>query len=74
MLEYVLEVNELTAAPDDYRAQVVNVTSHRPSELIAVIPNLAPDGYRLKIVTQYSGSYQLKHPHTATFDKPLTVQ
>jgi hypothetical protein len=36
MLEYVLEVNELTAAPDDYRAQVVNVTSHRPSELVAV--------------------------------------
>ncbi|MDR2481238.1 MAG: hypothetical protein LBD07_02975 [Spirochaetaceae bacterium] len=34
MLEYVLEVNELTAAPDDYRAQVVNVTSHTQEDIV----------------------------------------
>jgi hypothetical protein len=47
---------------------------NRPAELIAVIPNLAPGGYRLKIVTQYSSGKMLKSPHTAVFDKPLTVQ
>jgi hypothetical protein len=47
---------------------------NRPAELIAVIPNLAPGVYRVRIVTQYSGGTLLKHPHTLTFDKPLTVQ
>ena len=47
---------------------------NRPAELIAVIPNLPPGAYRLRIVTQYSGSALLKHPHTVTFDKPLSVQ
>jgi hypothetical protein len=56
--------------PVDASDLVIN----RPAELIAVIPNLAPGVYRLRIVTQYSGGTQLKHPHTATFDKPLTVQ
>ena len=56
--------------PVDSSDLVVN----RPAELIAVIPNLAPGAYRLRIVTQYSGSALLKHPHTVTFDKPLSVQ
>jgi hypothetical protein len=47
---------------------------NRPAELIAVIPALAPGVYRLRLVTQYSGGTLLKHPHTAIFDKPLTVQ
>ena len=34
MLEYVLEVNGLTAAPDDYRAQVVNVVSHTQEDIV----------------------------------------
>jgi hypothetical protein len=34
MLEYVLEVNDLTAAPDDYRAQVVNVASHTQGDIV----------------------------------------
>ena len=56
--------------PVDSSDLVIN----RPAELIAVIPNLAPGVYRLRIVTQYSGGTLLKHPHTVTFDKPLTVQ
>jgi hypothetical protein len=56
--------------PVDSSDLVIN----RPAELIAVIPALAPGVYRLRLVTQYSGGTQLKHPHTVTFDKPLTVQ
>ena len=56
--------------PVDTSDLVIN----RPAELIAVIPNLAPGVYRLRLVTQYSGGSPLKYPHTATFDKPLTVQ
>jgi hypothetical protein len=57
-------------APVDASDMVVN----HPAELIAVIPNLAPGVYRLRLVTQFSGGALLKHPHTVTFDKPLTVQ
>jgi hypothetical protein len=56
--------------PVDSSDLVIN----HPAELIAVIPNLAPGVYRLRLVTQYSGSNLLKHPHTVTFDKPLTAQ
>jgi hypothetical protein len=34
MLEYVLEVNDLTTLPDDYRAQVVNVASHTQEDIV----------------------------------------
>jgi hypothetical protein len=51
-----------------------DIVVNHPAELIAVIPNLAPGVYRLKIVTQYSSGKNLKHPHTVTFDKPLSVQ
>jgi hypothetical protein len=33
-LEYVLEENLLTEAPDDFRAQVVNVKSHTQSDIV----------------------------------------
>ena len=56
--------------PVDMSDLVVN----HPGELIAVIPALAPGVYRLRLATQYSGGTQLKHPHTISFDKPLTVQ
>ena len=51
-----------------------DIVVNHPGELIAVIPNLAPGGYRLRVVTQYSGGTLLKNPHTVSFDKPLTVQ
>jgi hypothetical protein len=46
---------------------------NHPSELIAVIPALTAGVYRVRIVTQHSGSNLLKKPHTANFDAPLTV-
>ena len=55
--------------PVDSSDLVVN----HPAEIIAVIPQLAPGTYRLRIVTQYSSGNYLKHPHTAIFDKALTV-
>jgi hypothetical protein len=58
--------NPIQVDPSD---MVVN----HPSELIAVIPALAGGVYRVRIITQYSGSNLLKKPHVATFDAPLTV-
>jgi hypothetical protein len=34
MLDYALEANELTAAPDDFRAQVTNVRSYTQEDII----------------------------------------
>jgi len=51
-----------------------DVVINNPSELIIVIPTLAPGTYTLEVVTQYSSSgIFLKEPRTALFDKPLTV-
>lgn len=59
-----------TPIPVDRSDLVVN----HPSELIAVIPNLPPGTYRVRLITQYNGGGKhLKTPHTAVFDKPLTV-
>jgi hypothetical protein len=58
--------NPIKADPSDL---VVN----HPSEVIAVIPALTAGAYRLSIVTQYTGGKSLKTPHTAVFDKLLTV-
>ena len=48
---------------------------NNPSEIIAVIPTLPPGQHKVRIITQFAGSGKLlKTPHTATFDKVLTVQ
>ncbi|MHB9295603.1 hypothetical protein PilKf_01350 [Pillotina sp. SPG140] len=54
------------ADPSDF---VIN----NPSEVIALIPALTPGVWQVRIVTQYSGSKDLKTPRTVTFDKELTV-
>ncbi|MHB9294965.1 hypothetical protein PilKf_00697 [Pillotina sp. SPG140] len=54
------------ADPSDF---VIN----NPSEVIALIPALTPGTWQVRIVTQYSGSKDLKTPRTVTFDKDLTV-
>ncbi|MDR2509977.1 MAG: DUF4469 domain-containing protein, partial [Spirochaetaceae bacterium] len=51
-----------------------DIVINHPTEIIALAPNLAPGAYRLRLVTQYTGAAYLKHPHTAVFDKVLTVQ
>jgi hypothetical protein len=51
----------------------LDIVVNNPSELIAVIPALPAGGYHARIITQYSSGKHLKTPHTATFEKPLTV-
>lgn len=47
---------------------------NNPSELIIVVPQLAPGTYTIEVVTQYANSgVLLKEPRTALLDKPLTV-
>ncbi len=53
--------------PSDY---VVN----NPGEVIIVIPPLSAGIYRLEVVTQYSGSQNLKEPRVAAFPQDLTVE
>jgi hypothetical protein len=45
-----------------------------PSRVSFVVPaDLTPDEYTLSLVTQYSGSKDLKNPRTVTLEYPLTV-
>ncbi|GAB6390802.1 MAG: DUF4469 domain-containing protein [Treponematales bacterium] len=39
MLEYILEPNDLTESPNDYRAQVINVRSYNQGEIIEKMLN-----------------------------------
>jgi hypothetical protein len=59
MLEYVLEVNELTARPEDYRAKAVNAVSHTQSSLLkhprrvtSASPSRCNSGGRAKSLSQ----------------------
>ena len=59
------------------RNKIINdIVTNNPSELIIIIPELATGTYKLEITTQFSGNIHiaLKEPHTAIFDKILTVQ
>jgi DNA-binding domain/Domain of unknown function (DUF4469) with IG-like fold len=51
-----------------------DIVTNNPSELIVVIPALPAGSYHLEIVTQFTGSYLLKEPRTAVFERELTVQ
>jgi hypothetical protein len=51
-----------------------DIVMNNPSELIVVIPTLSSGSYHLEIVTQFTGSYLLKEPRTAVFERELTVQ
>jgi hypothetical protein len=50
------------------------VVTNLPSQLIALIPALPADTYRIKVVTQFMGSSLLKEPRTTVFPKELTVE
>jgi hypothetical protein len=54
--------------PDD-------IIINNPSEVVILIPELAPAAYKIEITTQYSGNKVnlLKKPRTAVFDHVLTV-
>lgn len=51
-----------------------DIVTNNPSELIVVIPGLAPGTYKLQLTTQFSAGFFLKEPRTVIFDKVLTVQ
>ena len=50
------------------------VAENKPSKIIALIPELSPGKWQLKVVTQYSGGGNLvKLPKVFVFPKKLTV-
>jgi hypothetical protein len=51
-----------------------DLVTNNPSEVIVVIPALPAGAYRLEIATHFTGSYLLKEPRTAVFERELTVQ
>jgi hypothetical protein len=53
--------------------KVETIVSNKPSLLIALVPALPADTYRIKVLTQYSGSALFKDPRTTTFPKDLTI-
>lgn len=50
MLEYTLEMNELTDTPADMRAQVVNVTSYTQNDIVERIMRIGAGLTRSDIV------------------------
>lgn len=66
---YFIDAN--TAARTQVDAS--DIVTNNPSEIIAVIPDLAPGSYKLEIITQYGGSSILKEPRSTLFNKILIV-
>lgn len=57
---------------DETKAEVI--IENKPSKIIAMIPALANGNYRIKVVTQHTGSGTLlKSPRVFTYMKTLTV-
>ncbi|MDR0412231.1 MAG: DUF4469 domain-containing protein [Dysgonamonadaceae bacterium] len=52
-----------------------DIIINNPSEVMILIPDLAPAAYKLEITTQFSNDQRhlLKQPRTAVFDRVLTV-
>jgi hypothetical protein len=50
------------------------IIQNKPATLIALVPQLPPGAYTVRITTQYSGSINWKEPRTASYGKPLLVQ
>jgi hypothetical protein len=59
MLEYVLEENLLTEAPDDFRAQVVNVKSHTQGDIIDRILHIGAGLTRSDVVSVLEAEKQV---------------
>jgi hypothetical protein len=59
MLEYVLEENLLTEAPNDFRAQVVNVKSRTQSDIIDRILNIGAGLTRSDVVSVLEAEKQV---------------
>ena len=51
-----------------------DVVINRPSEIIAIVPQLIEGDYNLRLVTQFSrGQAPSKNPYNIIFEKPLNV-
>lgn len=55
------------------RVDPSDIVTNNPSELMIVIPQLAPGSYKLEIRTQYAIGSLVKEPRSAVFEKNLTV-
>jgi hypothetical protein len=59
---------------DGSETPATTIVINRPAQVIALIPALTiGETYRIKIVTQYSGSVELKQPKVTVYDKLFTV-
>jgi hypothetical protein len=54
------------------KVDATDIVINNPSELFIIIPALEVGTYKVEVTTQYSSNL-LKKPHTAVFDKILTV-
>jgi hypothetical protein len=62
-------------AEDGSETKAVTIIANKPSQLIALIPQLGIGGnYQVKIATQYSGSWDWKEPKSTVYGKVLQVQ
>ncbi|GHU30817.1 hypothetical protein FACS1894172_04710 [Spirochaetia bacterium] len=64
----------VSATGEAVKVEASDIVVNNPSEIIAVIPELAAGLYQVQLVTQYSGGgKKRKEPQTVMFNKPLTV-
>ena len=54
------------------RAEVM--INNKPSQIIAIIPNLEPGEWQIKIVTQYTGGALLKKPRAYTYPRVFITE
>ncbi|MDR1024978.1 MAG: hypothetical protein LBL56_04565, partial [Treponema sp.] len=59
MLEYTLEPNELTENPNDYRAQVINVSSSTQEDIINRIMEIGAGLTRSDVVSVFEAEKQV---------------
>ena len=87
MLKYNLVENLLTDRPGEDKScglwflgdggsefKAETIIENKPARIIAMIPNLKGDVYRVKVVTQYTGGGKfIKTPKTFIYPKKLLV-
>jgi hypothetical protein len=58
----------------EVKVEASDIVENKPSDVIVMIPELAPGTYYLRLTTQFAGrSSSIKKPHTAEFGAALTV-
>jgi hypothetical protein len=63
----------VAADGQERRAGKFVANGNKPSLLLAMIPDLSPGKYRVKVVTQFTGGRLRKNPKWTVFKKYLTV-